>query len=96
MKHDQLCPAKGKFFINSCQCSLIAKVRNDEKVQMTDSFNELVDKYVEEYARGMAEGYRLGRKKAGDDLVALLDQYNLPHVANIEFVIRNGIPNDVI
>ena len=96
MKHDALCPAKGKLFLSSCQCSLIAKVRSDEKIQMTDSFNEVIDKYIEEYARGMAEGYRLGRKKAGDDLVALLDQYNLPHVANIEFVIRNGIPDDVI
>lgn len=96
MKHDALCPAKGKLFLSSCQCSLIAKVRTDQQLQVDAAIDNAIDGYLEEYARGMAEGYRLGRKKAGDDLVALLDQYNLPHVANIEHVIRNGIDDDFI
>ena len=92
MKHDELCPARGRIFISSCQCKLIAKVRTDQQLRVSKAIDDAVDGYLEEYARGMAEGYRLGRESAANDLVTLLDQYNLPQVANIEFVIRNGMP----
>lgn len=96
MKHDELCPIKGSAFLSiGCQCKLIAKVRTDQQKRVDHAIDDALEELLAEYDRGVSEGYRIGREAAANDVAELLEQFNLPQMINVEYVIRYGYPRGI-